>query len=65
MQAKPTLKADVFKRALEMQRIGTDAARKAQARNRARGIPNFYSIGGRIVSDVPGAEQAVPQPEKP
>lgn len=65
MRTNAGLPAEAFKRAFEMQRIGTDAARKAQARNRARGIPNFYSIGGRIVSDVPGAEQAVPQPEKP
>lgn len=48
------LPAAAYQRALEMQRIGNAAAHKAQANNRAKGIPNFYSVGGRIVSDVEG-----------
>lgn len=32
-------------------RIGNRAARAAQLDNRARGIPNWYSLAGRIVSD--------------
>lgn len=49
------LPAAAYQRALEMQRIGNAAAHKAQANNRAKGIPNFYSVGGLIVSDVEGA----------
>ncbi len=58
--AQSRLLATVYQRALEMQRIGNAAAHKAQANNRAKGIPNFYSMGGRIVSDVAGAEASLP-----
>lgn len=59
MSTKSNLKATAYQRALEMQRIGNTAAHKAQANNRAKGIPNFYSMGGRIVSDVAGAETSL------
>lgn len=45
-------KALIACHALEMLAIGNVATRRAQARNRALGIPNFYSIAGRIVSDA-------------
>lgn len=48
----------------QMLRIGNQAVRQAQARNRQLGIPNWYSLNGRLVSDV--AEPAVPaRGEKP
>lgn len=37
---------------LEIQRIGNRAVRRAQEENRRFGIPNWYSIGGEIVSDL-------------
>jgi hypothetical protein len=42
-------------------RIGNQAVREAQARNRALGIPNWYSLNGRLVSDAsmtPGSTPA-------
>jgi hypothetical protein len=36
---------------LKNQRIANAAVHKAQEENRALGIPNWYSIGGEIVSD--------------
>lgn len=33
-------------------RIGNQAVREAQARNRALGIPNWHSLNGRLVSDA-------------
>lgn len=36
---------------LEYQRIGNRAVHKAQEENRRLGIPNWYSINGKIVSD--------------
>lgn len=44
--------AEIAKQAFEMLAIGNVAARRAQAQNRAKGIPNYYSIAGRIVSDA-------------
>ena len=37
---------------LKNQRIANAAVHKAQEENRALGIPNWYSIGGKIVSDL-------------
>jgi hypothetical protein len=34
-------------------RIGNLAVREAQARNRELGIPNWYSLNGKLVSDAP------------
>lgn len=35
----------------EIQRLGNRAVKKAQEENRRLGIPNWYSIGGVIISD--------------
>ena len=36
----------------ELIRIGNLLVREAQARNRQLGIPNWYSLNGRLVSDA-------------
>jgi hypothetical protein len=38
-------------RVLEIQRIADIAVKEAQEENRRLGIPNYYEIDGRIVSD--------------
>jgi hypothetical protein len=48
---EPVTDADVLRQAMEMMAIGNVAVHRAQATNRALGIPNYYSIGGRVVSD--------------
>ena len=40
-----------YKRALEYLKIGNEAVHEAQAENRRKGIPNWYSINGVIISD--------------
>jgi len=60
MHNKTSLKNDAFQRALAMERIGNTTVHKAQTQNRAKGIANFYSVGGRIVSDVDGEEKSLP-----
>jgi hypothetical protein len=54
---KPYTEAELARQALEMLAIGNVAVRRAQERNRALGIANYYSIGGRIVSDVTSDQQ--------
>jgi hypothetical protein len=39
-------------------RIGNQAVREAQAQNRRLGIPNWYSLNGRLVSDAPAGPVA-------
>ena len=43
---------ETLRKSIEFQRIGNRAVHKAQEENRALGIPNWYSIGGEIVSDL-------------
>ncbi|MEO6320750.1 MAG: hypothetical protein ABIR56_08685 [Polaromonas sp.] len=52
-QPKNWTPADIVQQAVAMLAIGNVAVHRAQAHNRAKGIPNYYSIGGRIVSDSP------------
>ncbi len=40
-------------------RIGNQAVRAAQERNRGLGIPNWYSLNGRLVSDGAADGQAL------
>ena len=46
-----------LRKSIEFQRIGNRAVHKAQEENRKLGIPNFYSVGGKIVSDVKPKEK--------
>ncbi len=41
-----------LRKAVQLERIGNRAVHKAQEENRRRGIPNWYSINGKIVSDA-------------
>ncbi len=47
-----TVSEKTLRKSIEFQRIGNRAVHKAQEENRALGIPNWYSIGGKIVSDL-------------
>lgn len=42
---------------LRNQRVADAAVHKAQEENRRLGIPNWYSIGGKIVSDIQLADE--------
>lgn len=42
---------DPLERMADILRIGNRAARAAQEANRRRGITNWYSLNGRLVSD--------------
>lgn len=47
-----TVTEKTLRKSSEFQHIGNRAVRKAQEENRALGIPNWYSINGKIVSDL-------------
>lgn len=46
-----TVRDETLREMIEFQRVGNRAVHKAQEENRRLGIPNWYSIGGKIVSD--------------
>ena len=52
MQA-PELDKELYEQAIEFERIGNRAVRKAQERNRRLGVPNVYSINGIIHYERP------------
>ena len=41
-------------------RVGNLAVRAAQTKNRELGIPNWYSLNGKLVSDAPPEKQKAP-----
>ena len=46
-----TVSDETLREMIDFQRIGNRAVHKAQEENRRLGVPNWYSIGGVIVSD--------------
>ena len=51
-------------RSIEFERIFNLAVREAQEENRRLGIPNYYEVNGRIVSDQEAEEIATGDPEE-
>jgi hypothetical protein len=47
---------NIHRRALELQRIGSEGVRAALERNRRLGIPNVFSRNGRIYYELPNGE---------
>ena len=41
-----------LRKSIEYQRIGNAAVHKAQEENRRLGVPNWYSINGKIVNEA-------------
>jgi hypothetical protein len=52
-QFEPVTDPDAFRLAFEMLAIGNVAVKRAQAHNRVLNFSNYYSIGGRIISNCP------------
>ncbi len=52
INADATISDKTLREMLKNQRIANAAVHKAQEENRKLGIPNWYSIGGEIVSDL-------------
>jgi hypothetical protein len=53
VDAKKTLRRETYQMALLFQRIGTRAALRAQAENRALGIPNSFTRDGKLYYELP------------
>jgi hypothetical protein len=60
IQAACRKPAKVAQWSAELIRLGNLAARQAQTRNRQLVIPNWYSLNGRLVSDVLPENRACP-----
>jgi hypothetical protein len=51
INAESTVSDETLREMLKNQRIANRAVHKAQEENRKLGIPNWYSINGKIISD--------------
>lgn len=51
VNAESTVSDETLREMLKNQRIANRAVHKAQEENRKLGIPNWYSINGKIISD--------------
>lgn len=54
-QRKPQ-NIETYRLAVELQRIGNRAVRRAQEENRRLGIPNVYSKDGKLYFELPTGE---------
>ena len=52
IKSKTSVSDKTLREMLKNQRIANAAVHKAQEENRRLGVPNWYSIGGVIVSDA-------------
>ena len=53
------IKIETYEKALNFQRIGNLAVRKAQAENHRLGLPNVYSRNGKIIFEMANGELIV------
>ena len=56
-----TVRGETLREMIEFQRVGNRAVHKAQQENHRLGIPNWYSIGGKIVSDQEISNDVAPK----
>lgn len=54
--------AEAFRIAAEWTRIGREAVQAAIEENRRLGVPNVYSINGRIYYELPNGELSLEDP---
>jgi hypothetical protein len=53
---KTELPLELYRNAIELQRIGNRAVRKAQEESRRLGVPNAYSRNGMSYFELPNGE---------
>lgn len=53
---------ETYRRAVELQRIGNRAVRKAQEESRRLGVPNVYSRNGTLYYELPNGEITTKDP---
>ena len=53
---KSKISLETYERMTEFVRIGNRAVREAQKENHRLGLPNIYSLGGKIIYEMPNGE---------
>jgi hypothetical protein len=56
MKINEPLPIEIYRNAAELQRIGNRAVWEAQEESRRMGVPNVYSLNGKIYYELPNGE---------
>jgi len=56
MKTNEPLPIEIYRSAAELQRIGNRAVREAQEESRRMGVPNVYSLNGKLYYELPNGE---------
>ena len=56
MKIGKPLSIETYRNAAEIQRIGNRAVRAAQEESRRMGVPNVYSLNGKLYYELPNGE---------
>jgi len=56
MKINEPLPIEIYRSAAELQRIGNRAVREAQEESRRLGVPNVYSLNGKVYYELPNGE---------
>ncbi|HZF10308.1 MAG TPA: hypothetical protein VFE33_16075 [Thermoanaerobaculia bacterium] len=56
MKNEKSLRLETYRNAAEIQRIGNRAVRAAQEESRRMGVPNVYSLNGKLYYELPNGE---------
>ncbi|WP_425397586.1 hypothetical protein [Aeoliella sp.] len=62
MNGNSVLSAETYAKIDDFMRIARTAVVKAQQESRRRGVPNVYSINGRIYYELPNGELSLEDP---
>lgn len=57
-----SLHLETYRRAVEFQRIGSRAVRKAQEESRRKNVPNVYSHNGTLYYELPDGRLSIVDP---
>ena len=63
MKHESVLSPEIYREHAEFTRIGNDAVRAAREENRRLGIPNVFSLNGRLCWELPDGEITFEDPD--
>ncbi len=63
MKHEPALSPEIYREHVEFTRIGNDAVQAAREENRKLGIPNVFSVNGRLCWELPNGEITFEDPD--
>ncbi len=63
MEVKEFNNIELYKKAIQFEKIGNEGIRRAMDENRKRGIPIIYTINGKLVYELPDGQILTQKPD--